>query len=175
MRLCGFDVGPARPFFLIAGPCVVESEALALDTAGALKEITAGLGMAFIYKSSYDKANRSSHESYRGPGLDEGLKILEGVRASIGVPVSAICFARDAPTSAESRAAPPHPGTMPMRTSGSAKRAVRAVSSGRGLRVFAPRPVGCAGACAKAGAARMPLATMAGRQARGLAGVFRDT
>ncbi|MCW8847100.1 MAG: 3-deoxy-8-phosphooctulonate synthase, partial [Sedimenticola sp.] len=77
MKLCGFEVGLDQPFFLIAGPCVVESEQLTLDTAGALKELTAKLGIPFIYKSSFDKANRSSGESYRGPGLAEGLKILE--------------------------------------------------------------------------------------------------
>ena len=79
MRLCGFEIGLDRPLFLIAGPCVIESESLALDTAGQLKEITARLGIPFIYKSSFDKANRSSHQSYRGPGLEEGLKILETV------------------------------------------------------------------------------------------------
>lgn len=73
MRLCGFEIGLDRPLFLIAGPCVIESESLALDTAGQLKEITARLGIPFIYKSSFDKANRSSHQSYRGPGL-EGLR-----------------------------------------------------------------------------------------------------
>jgi len=87
MRLCGFEVGLDRPLFLIAGPCVIESEQLALDTAGQLKEITGRLGIPFIYKSSFDKANRSSHQSYRGPGLEEGLKILETVKAQIGVPV----------------------------------------------------------------------------------------
>lgn len=87
MKLCGFDVGPDRPLFLIAGPCVIESEQLAMDTAGALKEITAALGVPFIYKSSYDKANRSSASSYRGPGIEEGLAILERVRTAIGVPV----------------------------------------------------------------------------------------
>ena len=87
MRLCNHEVGPDRPFFLIAGPCVIESEQLALDTAGTLKEITAGLGIPFIYKSSYDKANRSSHKSYRGPGVEQGLAILEKVKSSIGVPV----------------------------------------------------------------------------------------
>ena len=87
MKLCGFEVGLDRPLFLIAGPCVIESEQLALDTAGQLKEITGRLGIPFIYKSSFDKANRSSHQSYRGPGLDEGLKILARVRAEIGVPV----------------------------------------------------------------------------------------
>ena len=87
MRLCGFEVGLDRPLFLIAGPCVIESEQLALDTAGQLKEITGRLGIPFIYKSSFDKANRSSHQSYRGPGLEEGLQILETVKAQIGVPV----------------------------------------------------------------------------------------
>lgn len=87
MRLCGFDVGAGEPLFLIAGPCVIESEALALDTAGALKELTAGLGMPFIFKSSFDKANRTSHASFRGPGVEQGLRILAEVRAQIGVPV----------------------------------------------------------------------------------------
>ncbi len=87
MRLCGFDAGLDRPLFLIAGPCVIESRQLALDTAGALKEICAGLGVPFIYKSSYDKANRSSGASFRGPGMDEGLKILAQVKEQIGVPV----------------------------------------------------------------------------------------
>ncbi|MCB1768678.1 MAG: 3-deoxy-8-phosphooctulonate synthase [Candidatus Competibacteraceae bacterium] len=87
MKLCGFEVGLDRPLFLIAGPCVIESEQLALDTAGQLKEITGRLGIPFIYKSSFDKANRSSHHSYRGPGLEEGLKILEKVKAQIDVPV----------------------------------------------------------------------------------------
>lgn len=87
MQLCGFEAGLDRPLFLIAGPCVIESEQLALDTAGRLKEITGRLGIPFIYKSSFDKANRSSHQSYRGPGLAEGLKILEKVKTQIGVPV----------------------------------------------------------------------------------------
>ena len=87
MQLCNFEVGDGRPFFVIAGPCVVESETLALETAGRLKEITTALDIPFIYKSSFDKANRSSHESYRGPGIDMGLKILSKVKASIGVPV----------------------------------------------------------------------------------------
>ena len=87
MKLCGFEVGLDRPLFLIAGPCVIESEQLALDTAGRLQEIAGRLGIPFIYKSSFDKANRSSHQSYRGPGLKEGLKILEKVKAEIGVPV----------------------------------------------------------------------------------------
>ena len=87
MKLCGFDVGLDRPFFLIAGPCVIESKELAHDTAGRLKEITARLGIPFIYKSSFDKANRSSGKSFRGLGMDTGLKILESVRKEIGVPV----------------------------------------------------------------------------------------
>lgn len=87
MKLCGFDVGLDQPFFLLAGPCVVESEAMAIDTAGRLKEITAELGIPFIYKSSYDKANRSSGTSFRGPGVDEGLRILAEVKKQIGVPV----------------------------------------------------------------------------------------
>jgi len=87
MKLCGFDAGLDRPFFLIAGPCVIESEALALDTAGRLKEITASLDIPFIYKSSYDKANRSSSKSYRGLGMEQGLAILAKVRKQIGVPV----------------------------------------------------------------------------------------
>lgn len=87
MELCGFEVGLNRPFFLIAGPCVIESEQLALDTAGTLKELTAELGIPFIYKSSFDKANRSSHRSFRGLGLEEGLRILEKVKLTVGVPV----------------------------------------------------------------------------------------
>ncbi|MCF7966928.1 MAG: 3-deoxy-8-phosphooctulonate synthase [Methylobacter tundripaludum] len=87
MKLCGFEAGLDQPFFLIAGPCVIESEQLALDTAGYLKELTTQLNIPFIYKSSFDKANRSSHESYRGPGVEEGLKILEKVKQQIGVPV----------------------------------------------------------------------------------------
>lgn len=87
MDLCGFPVGLDHPFFLIAGPCVVESEQMAMDTAGELKALTEELGVPFIYKSSYDKANRSSHESYRGPGMEEGLRVLEAVRREIGVPV----------------------------------------------------------------------------------------
>ena len=87
MQLCNFEVGDGRPLFVIAGPCVIESEALALDTAGRLKEITSSLGIPFIYKSSFDKANRSSHESFRGPGIEQGLKILSRVKQSIGVPV----------------------------------------------------------------------------------------
>ena len=85
--LCGFPVGLNQPFFLIAGPCVIESEALALETAGQLKAITARLGIPFIYKSSFDKANRTSTQSFRGPGIDEGLRILQKVKDQIGVPV----------------------------------------------------------------------------------------
>ena len=87
MKLCGFEAGIDQPFFLIAGPCVIESETLAIDTAGALKELTAALKIPFIYKSSYDKANRSSHKSFRGPGVEEGLRILQLVRQQIAVPV----------------------------------------------------------------------------------------
>lgn len=87
MKLCDFDVGLDRPFFLIAGPCVIESEQMALDTAGRLKEITAGLGIPFIYKSSFDKANRSSGSSFRGLGMEKGLEILATVKKQIGVPV----------------------------------------------------------------------------------------
>ena len=87
MNLCGFEVGNDRPFFLIAGPCVIESEALALSTAETLKKLTERLGLPFIYKSSFDKANRSSGASYRGPGIAEGLRILAKVKAEIGVPV----------------------------------------------------------------------------------------
>ena len=87
MRLCGFDVGLTRPLFLIAGPDTLESEQLCLDVAGRLKEHTARLGMPYIFKGSFDKANRSSGQSYRGPGMAEGLKILQKVRTKIGVPV----------------------------------------------------------------------------------------
>ena len=87
MNLCGFEVGLYRPLFLIAGPCVVESRQLALDTASALKALCAEAGVPFIYKSSYDKANRSSGKSFRGMGIEEGLKILAEVRERIGVPV----------------------------------------------------------------------------------------
>ncbi len=87
MKLCGFEVGLERPFFLIAGPCVIESEQLALDSAGRLKEITQALGIPFIYKSSFDKANRSSAASFRGLGMEQGLEILAKVRREIGVPV----------------------------------------------------------------------------------------
>jgi len=95
VRLCGFDVGLDRPFFLIAGPCVVESEQLALDTAGRLKEMTSALGIPFIYKSSYDKANRSSGTSYRGLGMVEGLRILNKVKAQLNVPVLTDVHAED--------------------------------------------------------------------------------
>jgi 2-dehydro-3-deoxyphosphooctonate aldolase (KDO 8-P synthase) len=87
LNLAGFEVGLDRPFFLIAGTCVVESEPMALETAGKLKEMTGKLGIPFVYKSSYDKANRSSGKSFRGPGMDEGLRILAEVRRQIGVPV----------------------------------------------------------------------------------------
>lgn len=87
MKLCGFDVGLDQPFFLIAGPCVVESEQLQLDTAGALKEMTQALGIPFIFKSSYDKANRSSGKSFRGPGMQNGLRILGEVKRQLNVPV----------------------------------------------------------------------------------------
>lgn len=87
MKLCGFNVGIEQPFFLIAGPCVIESEQLAVDTAGALKEITQCLQIPFIYKSSFDKANRTSVSSYRGPGIEEGLRILDVVKKQVGVPV----------------------------------------------------------------------------------------
>ncbi len=87
MKLCGFEIGLDRPFFLIAGPCVIESEQLALDTAGTLKEITTHLGIPFIYKSSFDKANRSSVSGYRGLGIEEGLRILAKVKHQIGVPI----------------------------------------------------------------------------------------
>ncbi|MBM7093957.1 3-deoxy-8-phosphooctulonate synthase, partial [Streptomyces sp. S12] len=87
MKLCGFDVGLDQPFFLIAGPCVIESMQLQLDVAGQLKEITSALGIPFIFKSSFDKANRTSATSFRGPGLEEGLKVLAEVKRQIGVPV----------------------------------------------------------------------------------------
>src|SRR5688500_20115141 len=86
LKLCGFDVGLDQPFFLIAGPCVVESEQLQLDVAGQLKEITSALGIHFIFKSSFDKANRTSGKSFRGPGMEEGLRVLGEVRRQIGVP-----------------------------------------------------------------------------------------
>ncbi|NRF68421.1 3-deoxy-8-phosphooctulonate synthase [Aquincola sp. S2] len=87
MKLCGFEVGLDRPFFLIAGPCVVESEQLQIDVAGRLKEITGSLGIPFIFKSSYDKANRSSGTTFRGPGMEQGLRILGEVKKQLGVPV----------------------------------------------------------------------------------------
>ncbi len=87
MKLCGFEAGLDKPFFLIAGPCVVESEQLQMDVAGQLKEMTAALAIPFIFKSSYDKANRSSGKSFRGPGMEKGLEILAKVRKEIGVPV----------------------------------------------------------------------------------------
>lgn len=87
MNLCGFEVGATQPVFLIAGTCVVESEAMTLDTAGALQEMTRELGIPFIYKSSFDKANRSSHDGYRGPGMEEGLRILAEVKSQLNLPV----------------------------------------------------------------------------------------
>jgi 2-dehydro-3-deoxyphosphooctonate aldolase (KDO 8-P synthase) len=87
MKLCGFEIGLNQPFFLIAGPCVVESEQLQMDTAGTLKEITSSLGIPFIFKSSYDKANRSSGTSFRGPGMDKGLEILAKVKRELGLPI----------------------------------------------------------------------------------------
>lgn len=87
MKLCGFDIGLDQPFFLIAGPCVVESEQLQMDTAGTLKEITSALGIPFIFKSSYDKANRSSGTSFRGPGMEKGLEILAKVRRELNLPI----------------------------------------------------------------------------------------
>lgn len=87
MKLCSFDAGAGHPFFLIAGPCVIESEGLVLEVAGRLKELTVALGIPFIFKASFDKANRSSGASFRGPGIDAGLKALARVRAEIGVPV----------------------------------------------------------------------------------------
>ncbi|OFZ68210.1 MAG: 3-deoxy-8-phosphooctulonate synthase [Betaproteobacteria bacterium RBG_16_58_11] len=95
MKLCGFNAGLDQPFFLIAGPCVIESKQLALDTAGHLKEICAGLGIPFIFKSSYDKANRSAGVSFRGLGMSEGLRILDEVRRQIGVPVLTDVHAED--------------------------------------------------------------------------------
>jgi 2-dehydro-3-deoxyphosphooctonate aldolase (KDO 8-P synthase) len=87
MKLCGFEVGLDRPFFLIAGPCVVESEGLVLETAGRMKEITSALGIPYIFKASYDKANRSSGKSYRGPGIEQGLRILSEVKRQLGLAV----------------------------------------------------------------------------------------
>lgn len=87
MKLCGFEAGLDHPLFLIAGPCVIESKQMAIDTAGQLKEMAARVGVPFIYKSSYDKANRSSTKTFRGFGMEEGLKILDEVRAQIGVPI----------------------------------------------------------------------------------------
>ncbi len=87
MNLCGFEIGLNKPLFLIAGPCVIESEEMAMETAGYLRDLCARLSISFIYKSSFDKANRSSAESYRGPGFDRGLQILEKVKSRIGVPI----------------------------------------------------------------------------------------
>jgi 2-dehydro-3-deoxyphosphooctonate aldolase (KDO 8-P synthase) len=87
MKLCGFDIGITQPFFLIAGPCVIESEQLQMDVAGQLKEMTTALGIPFIFKSSFDKANRSSGSTFRGPGLDKGMEILAKVKRELKVPV----------------------------------------------------------------------------------------
>ena len=87
MKLCGFDIGLDRPFFLIAGPCVLEGEQMAVDIASAMKETTDELGIPYLFKASYDKANRTSAHSFRGPGMDEGLRILAAVREKVGVPV----------------------------------------------------------------------------------------
>jgi 2-dehydro-3-deoxyphosphooctonate aldolase (KDO 8-P synthase) len=87
MRLCGFEAGPDRPFFLIAGPCVIESEGLVMEVAGRMQELTAELGIPYVFKASFDKANRSSKGSFRGPGMEEGLRILAEVRRQLGVPV----------------------------------------------------------------------------------------
>jgi 2-dehydro-3-deoxyphosphooctonate aldolase (KDO 8-P synthase) len=87
MKLCGFEVGLEHPFFLIAGPCVIESEQLQMDTAGTLKDITSALGIPFIFKSSFDKANRSSGSSFRGPGIDKGLDILAKIKRELQIPV----------------------------------------------------------------------------------------
>lgn len=87
MKLCGFDVGERKPLFLMAGPCVIESEQLAIDTAGTLKEICEDLNISFIYKSSFDKANRTSHNSFRGLGVEKGLSILEKVKKTLHIPV----------------------------------------------------------------------------------------
>lgn len=87
MNICGFEAGPDAPFFLIAGPDTLEGEQLAVDTAGTVKEAAGALGIPYVFKGSFDKANRSSHESYRGPGLAEGLRILESVKSQVGVPV----------------------------------------------------------------------------------------
>jgi 2-dehydro-3-deoxyphosphooctonate aldolase (KDO 8-P synthase) len=87
MRLCGFEAGPDRPFFLIAGPCVIESEGLVMEVAGRMRELTAELGIPYVFKASFDKANRSSKGSFRGPGMEAGLRILAEVRRQLGVPV----------------------------------------------------------------------------------------
>jgi 2-dehydro-3-deoxyphosphooctonate aldolase (KDO 8-P synthase) len=87
MKLCGFEIGLNQPFFLIAGPCVIESEQLQMDTAGTLKEITTSLGIPFIFKSSFDKANRSSGSTFRGPGMEKGLEIMAKVKRELGLPV----------------------------------------------------------------------------------------
>jgi len=95
MKLCGFEIGLHQPFFLIAGPCVIESEQLQMDTAGTLKEITQSLGIPFIFKSSFDKANRSSGNTFRGPGIDKGLEILAKVKRELGLPILTDIHAED--------------------------------------------------------------------------------
>ena len=102
MKLCGFEIGLTHPFFLIAGPCVIESEQLQMDTAGTLKEISCALGIPFIFKSSFDKANRSSGDSFRGPGLARGLEILARIKRELHLPVLTDIHSEDqiAPVSA---------------------------------------------------------------------------
>ena len=109
MKLCGYDVGLDRPFFLIAGPCVVESRQLQVDVAGELKSICADLEIPFIFKSSYDKANRTSHASYRGPGMDEGLRVLADVKRHVEVPVLTDVHAIDEIPAAAAVARPGRP------------------------------------------------------------------
>ena len=87
MKLCGFEVGNRNPFFLIAGPCVIEGQQMLIDIAGAVKETCDALGIRYIFKASFDKANRTSSKSFRGPGLEEGLKMLDEVRRQVGVPI----------------------------------------------------------------------------------------
>jgi 2-dehydro-3-deoxyphosphooctonate aldolase (KDO 8-P synthase) len=110
MKLCGYEVGLDRPVFLIAGPCVVESRQLALDTAGELKEICRELGIPFIYKSSYDKANRSSGKSFRGLGMEQGLEILAEVKRTVGVPVLTPGDMKNVVEKAKEAARAAHPG-----------------------------------------------------------------
>src|SRR4029078_13265676 len=96
MKLCGYEVGVDKPFFLIAGPCVVESEQLQMDVAGQLKEMTGALGIPFVFKSWYDKANRSSGKSFRGPCMEKGLEILAKVRKTLGVPILTDVYTEEA-------------------------------------------------------------------------------